>query len=299
MWAYVYDINNNGFLVGSSSTQHNLIKGYLWRENKTYELLSPINTNPGSSSCAAINNLGYVVGWSHSLNPPGYMHATFWDASSLYSAYEDEYQSNSSFFGIDLGVLDGDSQSYATDISEKNQIVGVSINISSNGIRAFFIDRSFVSPSFNMIDLGFPNNGILAGAEAINNHEQIVGWLIFNESPPYFEEHAVMWEKIQGSWSATDLGILEGNTLCIAHDINNQGVIVGDSSNITTGEKHGFIVFNYQDMVDINDIVDFQSMPEGSFIEEANAINEDGIIAGMAWNGTGHYSPVLLIPKDQ
>ena len=69
MWAYVYDINNNGFLVGSSSTQHNLIKGYLWRENKTYELLSPINTNPGSSSCAAINNLGYVVGWSDSLNP--------------------------------------------------------------------------------------------------------------------------------------------------------------------------------------------------------------------------------------
>ena len=94
--------------------------------------------------------------------------------------------------------------------------------------------------------------------------------------------------------AGTDLGTI-GGTISIPYDINEQGLVVGDSYTSGNLAQHAF-VYDGTTMRDLNDLLD--SSGTGWTIAEAKGINEAGQIAGYAYYGSatvGHA--VLLTPS--
>ena len=114
----------------------------------------------------------------------------------------------------DLGTLGGES-SVATDMNDKEQIVGWSHMAGSAVTRAFLWENGV------MTDLG-TLGGSDAKAWGINNHGQVVG----SSMRPDGKTRAFLWEK----GTMTELGVLSGTGASSAAGINDHGDIVGLSS---------------------------------------------------------------------
>jgi probable HAF family extracellular repeat protein len=137
---------------------------------------------------------------------------------------------------LDLGSLNGYSNSQALGINNLGQVVGGSSNylttvherIGSN-LDNIVLDPPCV-PFFwtekkGMIQL--PMLGGLEGcAHAINERGQIVGWSLTEAH----EVHAFVWSSKNG---IKDLGTLPGDVKSIAYGINNLGQVVGYSSRLS------------------------------------------------------------------
>ena len=147
---------------------------------------------------------------------------------------------------IDIGTFGGptsgvDEPSFATDPSRQinvREMVGASATSipttatsSPFDCGALFVNHAFVWRMGMVIDLGtLPGVANCSGAMTINSQGVIVGHSDTGEIDPlegFTQSHAAQWRD----GHITDLGSLSGGYESVAVSINNQGLVVGISTN--------------------------------------------------------------------
>jgi probable HAF family extracellular repeat protein len=172
-----------------------------------------------------INDVGQVVGSSGTcantplVPQPIGPHAVLWDHGSP----------------INLGSLGGQLVSTAAAINDRGEIVGASDLPGDNALHSFLWTREY-----GMQDLGtLPGdvNSLPGATGGINNRQQVVGWSCDSggNCRAYIWQNNVM----------TDLNALVPPTsplyLVIAFAINDEGEIVGQAVQKSTGDVHAFL----------------------------------------------------------
>ncbi len=221
----------------------------------------------------AINDSDFVVGASDVTGDADF-HATAWTGTTPQ----------------DLGTLGG-AWSFAQDVNSSGHVVGWSLlgpkadayASLSEVFQATYpklADLKLVGSFFFPSDMhaflwetGHPLSdlGTLGGqgsiATAINDLGQVVG---VSYLPGDTESHAVLWDG-----GIHDLSTL-GGTESVALDINNNGRIVGKSR--TSSGDWRAVVWDHGTPIDLNTRTDSSGMYW--VLEEADAINDDGLIVG-------------------
>jgi probable HAF family extracellular repeat protein/T5SS/PEP-CTERM-associated repeat protein len=245
-WSEAHGVNDAGQVVGTSLTGSGYSGAFLW-QNGSMQNLGTLGGN-GSSGAWGINNSGQVVGFS--INGAPQMHAFLWNGGMT-----------------DLGAL-GDGASYAYAVNDAGQVVGWAIvgTYPSISEHAFLWNGS-------MQDLG-TGSWAQSTARGNNDNGDVVGALV-NESND--DWHAFL---SQGGGGMQDLG----GSLSIAYDINNDGLIVGESGG------HAVLWENGQ-MKDLNTLIPPNS---GWVLQNARGINNKGQIVGK---GTFNGQPRAFLLK--
>jgi probable HAF family extracellular repeat protein len=118
--SHAYGINKSGQVVGISETTSGGEHGFVW--NPSTKLMTDLGTLGGPRSQAnAINDAGQIVG--DATTKDGLSHAFLWNPSTKSMK--------------DLGVLPGTIVSFAYDINNRGDIVGVAASVGDNSQRAF------------------------------------------------------------------------------------------------------------------------------------------------------------------
>ncbi len=248
-----------------------LCTGFVWQ----FGVMNPLPTLGGNNGFASgENNLGQIVGWAET---------TVHDSSCvipqvlqflpvLYGPGLDQIIALPTY--VQNGVPDPDGA--ATAINDNGQIVGIS-GTCDTSVGAFTAAHALLWENGNVINLGNLGGQGWNTPMAINHRgDTIVG---FSDLPgdvvggvlsPNF--HAFVWTKKTGKMS--DIGVLPGDNLSEALDVNDQGQVVG----VSLPSFHAFI---YEDgrMFDLNSLI-----AKGSplLLIGANGINERGEITGQA-----------------
>jgi len=221
---------------------------------------------------------------------------------------------------VDIGVLPGgDDLSFSAAINEAGQVVGNSAT--GTGRRAFFWDE------LN----GLQNLGALPGhhssrATDLNNLGQVVG---VSTGPGNAEgdQQAFIWDSVSGIRS---LGQIPGGAWSsIAEGINDAGEVVGVTDlpaprrAFTWDESTGMMELVpssawAEDVNESGDRVGFFQAPDGrraflvdssgafvnlgllpgDFGSQANAVNDQGIAAGVSFALAGPQTPVIWVPGE-
>lgn len=241
-WSVAYGVNDAGQVVGTSLAGSGYSGAFLW-QNGAMQNLGSLGGN-GPSGALAINNAGRVVGFSTNSTPQ--THAFLWNGGMT-----------------DLGAL-SDGASYAYAISDTGMVagwgkVGAYPNITEHAFRW----------NGSMQDLG-TGGWAQSSARGINDNGDVVGRLI-NEGNGT-DWHAAL---SQNGGGFQDLG----GTLSTAYDINNAGLMVGESGG------HAILWENGQ-LKDLNSQIPANS---GWVLQNARAINHRGQIVGKGtFNGQTH-----------
>ncbi|MHA2143333.1 MAG: FIMAH domain-containing protein, partial [Candidatus Thorarchaeota archaeon] len=301
------DINDLGQLVGyynyvpeDPKPAKSERRAFLW---DIEDGLVELGTLGGRNSRAnAINNLGSVVGFSHT-GTNGGNHAYLWTAEDGMTDLGTLGGTTSIGFGInyhnhvvgrsgtstgafssflwtpemgmeDLGTLGGDGSS-ALDINDDGYVVGTSETQVLNQYRAFLW-----TSAGGMIDLG-TLGGPSSGAYAVNNLDQVVGFA----NHEGFERRPCLWEIVDGEVTITDLGSF-GGSYGLARDINDLGYVVGYSRiDPNTYTDRAFLWTPENGMIDLGTLGG-----EGSW---AYSINDFGQIMGFAETESGEIHSVM------
>ncbi len=195
-WAYAYDINNDGWVVGKSRIENEEIHAFLWTPRKG---MLDLGTLGGTESQArAVNGKGMVVGFSQI--PSGETWAFIWTPGRSLR---------------DLGSFGG-FESRAYDINDRGQVVGYSYSTTAGVPTRAFV---WTNPT-GMLEIG--GQGVVYSfAYGINDHGLIVG----SGYMDFGEETALIWSPTRG---AVWLGIYDGWG-SRALSINNAGDVIGDT----------------------------------------------------------------------
>lgn len=168
----------------------------------------------------------------------------------------------------DLGVLPGDTGSYATGVNNLGQVVGVSVGAFQTAV----IWNSGPGP----VELSRPGGfslGATSVANGINDSGRIVGW------------YQTLGGGVQRafSWAPGNLVDLPVASPGLAAGINHAGLIVGQQQ-IGPGVLAGF-VYNAGVVTDIGNL--------GGPITSASDINDHGLVAGTSRSiGPGGFGTV-------
>jgi probable HAF family extracellular repeat protein len=239
-FAFAFGINNHGQVVGRATMPSGETHAALWDRGRLVDL----GTLPGGtySEAYAINDVAQVVGWSMTDQSTctafdGCWHAFLWEDGTM----------------TDLGGLDPRFQSYAYSINNRGQISGTS----ATADYPFGYFRAVTWLRGELIDLGLPESATDAFAFGINARGTAVGSAYIGRNVPIQWSRGTMIElplpagssgearkindggQVVGAggnrallWHDGELTILPnpaGAARSEAYDINNQGVIVGDS----------------------------------------------------------------------
>jgi probable HAF family extracellular repeat protein len=227
-------------------------------------LLPGLSEEATQSKAFRINQAGQIVGLA--ITGEGASHAALWQADAI----------------VDIGVLEGGTNSFANDINDLGVVVGSSEGREGTGSHAFtwtaangFVDYGNTDPPFRLAVAGF--NGI-------NNHGLLVGTIyIFGD--PY---HAARARP--GDLQVTDISPPGRTSLGMAMAVNDAGTIVG-YQNDGLGNPVAAIFFGPQD---------YQLL--GSLgLDESYAldVNESGTIVGQALGfGEGTVSFSAFVYED-
>ena len=307
--ATVTDINNNRQIVGrAATTSDSATHAFIWQSGVMHDL----GTFGGLSAAYAINSGGSVVGYSTLSS--GSSHSFLYDATN----------------GLqDLGAFGGDlSQAYG--INDAGQIVGrvfdasghhpfvysagvttgvanpfggngTALAINNSGAIVGGFSNSTNTASFNFLNIGGttfdlgsfgdPNGN---QANAINLSGSVVGQA-GGQSAGQFYSHAFLYDGL----TKHDLGTLGGRQSS-ANDINNDGVIVGNSNLSGLGGVNHAWIYESGLMADLNALLD----PSGAalvagtgsyYLSSAVGINDDGWIVANSSNGRAY----LLAPVPE
>jgi probable HAF family extracellular repeat protein/T5SS/PEP-CTERM-associated repeat protein len=247
-WSEAHGVNDSGQVVGTSLTVSGYSGAFLWQNGAMQNLGTLGGT--GSSGAWGINNSGQVVGFSINSTPP--MHAFLWNGGMT-----------------DLGAL-GDGASYAYAVNDAGQVAGWA----KVGTYPTISEHAFLWNG-SMQDLG-TGSWAHSSARGINDNGDVVGVLVNATDDDW---HAFL---SQGGGGIQDLG----GSLSIAYDINNDGLIVGESGG------HAVLWENGQ-MKDLNTLIPPNS---GWVLQNARGINNKGQIVGKG-TFNGQTRAFLLIPQ--
>jgi probable HAF family extracellular repeat protein len=266
-WGYA--VNDNGEVVGRSYVG-DYRRAFIWDQlNGTREL--PLLPDGIAESVGyAINNAGQITGNS---DIGGIWHAALWQWNNGAETWE----------ATDIAVAAStpETESYrnssGTDITASgNKIIG--FRGDGNNIPQAFVWQ-FVGGVWTRSYLTVSGSH-MSYTEAINENNQGVGYVAatYYGGTPW---RAYVWDNITGSgveigtWN--DIGTLGGRD-SYAYDINNSGLVVGESDYTgTPGVRHAFIWKAGAGMTDLNTLIDPAS---GWELVGANGINDDGKIVG-------------------
>ena len=157
-------INDNGTVVGDNVNDQTIQRAFIWKDGAIQDLGGTLGGL--ETGAEAINESGQIAGIA---TLPGEVlyHATLWRRVGDMT---------------DLGVLDGDSCSFASSINSKSQIVGASqTGTEENGCASFDDSppRAFLWENGSILDLNdlIPPGATLnlTWAEAINERGEIAG----------------------------------------------------------------------------------------------------------------------------
>lgn len=271
-WAETAEMNPQGeswsctaFNPTGIPTGHDCV-GFSWR----WGVMSPLPTLGGPNGFAAgANNLGQIVGWAENASH---------DTSCVLPQY---FQFEPVVYGPALGQIQqlpnfpGDLDGAATAINDNGQMVGIS-GTCDVAVGAFTATHALLWQNGTVTDLGNLGGMGWNTPMAINRRGDIVG---FSDLPGDVSGgvltanfHAFLWTKETGRM--TDLGVLPGDSLSEALDINDEGQIVG----VSLPSFRAFIYENNK-MWDLNSLIAHDSP---LFLIGANGINDRGEITGEA-----------------
>jgi probable HAF family extracellular repeat protein len=131
--------------------------------------------------------------------------------------------------------------------------------------------------------------GTFSNATAINDSGLIVGSSNIVGSSSI--SHAVAWSDPFGT-SITDLGTL-GGASSFASAVNNLGEIVGYS--LTAGGVQHATLWDGISIIDLNSLLDANSVSAGWVLTTATGINDSGWIVGNAGNSLTGVSHAFLL----
>lgn len=303
-------INNLGQVVGYSWTAGNMAqRATMWDAGAVINLGALQGDSSYSSFATAINDSGQVAGYSYT-NRNTAQHATLWSGSQI----------------IDLGTLGG-SDSFATGINNSGKVVGYSqtpwdrftyhavawsggsvtdlsphavsysvardINNSDQiaGLSSGSSDRVSVwSGPYGANSATLP--GRFGDANAINDAGTVAG---FSYTDNYQEQRATIW--VAGV--PTQLGILDGARWgrSQANAINNSGLIVGAATD--EGFSDRATIWMGGAAIDLNLLLDSESISAGWVLTNATGINDSGWIVGNATNTKTSDTHAFLLSTNQ
>lgn len=302
-------INNSGRVVGTSLNAAAVWRPTLW----TNHVASDIGTLGGDYGTAnAINDANQVAGTTRTaLNV---LHATLWNGATrvdlgvvdnpVASAASAAYGINGSGRVVGHGQT-ADYYQHATlwrnptemhDINPTGQIVDSSAtSVNGAGVMAGWINTtSNATPlhaatwttTYVRTDLG-TLGGTNSSANDINDGGAVVGRAQRAGSTDY---HAALWAPGQ---PAVDLGTL-GGAGSAARAINRDGVIVG------TAQKSGApgdyaTLWQQGQAIDLNTLIGPAAGLAGWVLVQANDINDQGWIVGLATNAAQGVSRGFLL----
>ncbi|MGA7854144.1 MAG: hypothetical protein WCA15_12530 [Candidatus Acidiferrales bacterium] len=271
-WAETAESNPQGeawsctaFNPTGTPTGHDCV-GFSWQ----WGVMSPLPTLGGPNGFAAgANNLGQIVGWAENASH---------DTSCVLPQY---FQFEPVVYGPAVGQIEqlpnypGDPDGAATAINDRGQVVGIS-GTCDVAVGAFTATHALLWQNGAVTDLGSLGGKGWNTPMAINRRGDIVG---FSDLPGDVSGgtlnasfHAFLWTKETGRM--TDLGVLAGDSLSEALDINDEGQIVG----VSLPSFRAFIYENGK-MWDLNSLIAHDSP---LFLIGANGINDRGEITGEA-----------------
>ncbi|AFZ01099.1 DUF3466 family protein [Calothrix sp. PCC 6303] len=305
-----YGINNNGQVVGSSSTTR-FQRPFIWDRQNGLKIIADsqsIESPFGESVATGINDKSQVIGLS--VTGRQTIYSFLWDAKNgiqrvealptqptlLYERAYDinnkgEVVGSSDIIGgtrgflydsanpqnpvMDLGIFGLNEYNYAFTIpygiNDLSEVVG-----SSDG-KVFLWDRT----------QGLQDLGLSGTAYDINNSSQVVGVTLINN-----QGIAFIREK---NGNLQTLGVLgsggNGETLSIAYDINEKGQVIGTSTSALGNRP---VLWENNAIADLNNLIPSNS---GWNLDTVTAINDQGLIVGTG-RIDGKTRAFLLTPKS-
>jgi uncharacterized membrane protein len=285
-------INDSGTVVGTSWTStvtypkkhggygsytKTVENGFLWTAGRG---MSNLGSNVNAD---AINNSGEIMNFFNSL----------WDGKTWTS----------------LGNLPGGTHSYALGLNNDGQVVGHTMN--SDGT---FEDGYLWTPSSangatgSMIDLGSfdTTSPGVSSANAINSQGWVTGWAK-NGDLNGGAGHAFVWEPSAPNATTgtmVDLGtlVINPNPYYVQSEgraINSSGVVVGYSLLATSTGQADAVIWQpgtggTYTLTDLN-----SEIPSGTgwTLDDAKAINDNGLIVAFGQQNGGPLHTVLLTPQ--
>ena len=240
--------------------------GFVWQ----WGMMNALPTLGGNNGFAAgANNLGQIVGWAETT-----VHDTTCVSPQV-------LQFEPVVYGPRTGQIKqlpnypGDPDGAATAINDAGQTVGIS-GICDNAVGALSAEHALLWGNGNVIDLGSLGGKGWNTPMAINQRGDIVGFSDLHgdyvDGTLTANFHAFIWTKESGKM--TDIGVLPGDSLSEALDINDQGQVVG----LSLPSLHAFIYENGK-MTDLNSLIPSESP---LLLLGANGINDRGEITGQA-----------------
>lgn len=323
-YSYAAAINNAGQVVGYG-VQQGYLRATLWSSGNIIDLHSSFPANSFSSAEARdINDAGQIVGVALSGDGP---HAVIWNngsysdlnplgfggghyAYAINSAGQTAGSSPPSLGFPHPGIaiiwhngnrieLGGQGEAYSGGygINDAGLVAGSRAMPTTleDGSIYYAPLRATIWDGTNVTDLGTLNEGGYSEALDINNAGQVVGYGSAASDPNIV--HAILWE----GGGIIDLGTLGGSD-STALAINQIGQIVGSSKISGDTETHATLWHNGI-IIDLNNYLDASTASAGWVLVQANDINDDGWIVGVASNANlgigmqGFLLSVTAVPE--
>jgi probable HAF family extracellular repeat protein len=272
--SYGFAINDKGQVTGKSDYAD--YPGVPGASTSPYAFITDIKSSMNlvtpsrswsNSEGHGINNAGQIAGFSGTDDPNGGVFVT--DANAVNPRH--------------IGNLNS-YEDQAFDINASGQVVG-NAHVSGSYKHAFISSSNHVYAS----DLG-TLGGYTSSARGVNDTGKVVGYSETTTSA-LSPIHAFITDI---NSNMTDLGTFGGQSSA-ATDINSNGQVVGWAETGIGNQRHAFVTGpNGAGMTDLNSLV---HLGNGTFLYDANGINDRGQIIANASDGHSYLLTLAPVPE--
>jgi probable HAF family extracellular repeat protein len=332
--SWAYGINNNGQIVGESTTSSGVFHAFRTAANQPIKAsaddLGPTVGDLRRSSAKGINNSGQVVGY-------------FVQTGSMDIPFRTATNQPINISTDNIGCTLGNAISIALGINDSGQVAGY-VSVTDAPFHASqYAFRTAANQPINLTTdnlgtlggtatyaWGINNSGQVVGHSAtssgaihafrtaanqpitaaddlgtlgeresraygINDSGQVVGSFSIGNDTAHMASHAFRTAANQPITAADDLGTL-GGTQTVAYSINSSGQVVGHAQISGDTAYHAFLYSDNGPMQDLNNLIP----PDyGWTLSEATGINDSGQICATGCNSSGERHAFLLTPVPE